>query len=101
MREFTEQEQQAIFQAESQLQAKGLIVEEGDADATYNGERILAFFDLKVNTPVTVQTILSACEQMRNQLRWKSEAQHKYDTVYNQLTKAQQDAFGSCWYTKK
>src|SRR6266704_97708 len=100
-REFNEQEQQAIFQAEIQLRDKDLIVEEGDADATYNGERILAFFDLNVNTPVTVQTILSACEQMRDQMKWKTPAQMEYDKAYGALTSDQQNQFGSWWFSQK
>src|SRR6266700_8076506 len=100
MRDLTQTEINEVLQAEQKLRHSGLIVDEADGkeDMDHNTERILAFFDLNVNTPVTVQTILSACEQMRDQLRWKSGAQMEYEKLYNQLAKSQQDQFGSWWH---
>ena len=100
-RQFTEQEVQAANQAEQQLRAQGLILEVGKEDAAHNSERIVAYFELNKNVPLTVETLLSAVQQMKDQMKWKSGPQMAYEKEYNQLTKAQQDQFGSWWYQKK
>jgi hypothetical protein len=101
MREYTQQELQAVMEAEQQLRVRGLIVDDSDGkDAVaQNSERISAFFELNKNVPLTVQTILAACEQMREQMRWKSSAQVEYETLYNQLSQAQKDQFGAWWFS--
>ena len=102
-REFSEQEQQAIIQAEQQLRANGLIVDDADGkeQMDHNAERILAYFDLNKTTPVTVQSVVAAVQQMKDQLNWKTPAQMEYDKAYGALTSDQQNQFGSWWFTKK
>jgi hypothetical protein len=103
MREFTQQEQQAILQAELQLREQGLIVDDADGQqkVDHNVERILAYFDLNKTTPLTVQTVLTAVQQMKDQLKWKSAAQMEYEKVYNALSAAEQNAFGAWWFRQK
>jgi hypothetical protein len=103
MRQFNQDEINAVFQAEQQLRATGLIVDEADGkeEATHNANRIEAYFDLNKTTPVTVQTVLAACEQMRDQMKWKSAAQMEYDKIYSQLTSDQQNKFGGWWFRQK
>jgi len=42
---------------------------DGMQEAAHNAERIMAFFDLNIKTPATVQNVLAACEQMRDQMK--------------------------------
>src|SRR5712671_4085549 len=97
MRQFNQDEINAVFQAEQQLRAKGLIVDEADGkeEAAHNAERIMAFFDLNVKTPVTVQNVLAACEQMRDQMKWKPQEQIEFENIYSTLTSQEKDAFDS------
>src|ERR1700694_2642648 len=103
MREFTTQEQQEILKAEQQLRANGLVVDDVDGGEAvdHNAERILAYFDLNKTTSVTVQTVLTAVQQMKEQLKWKSAAQIEYDKLFSALTKDQQNQFGSWWFSQK
>ena len=100
---FTETEMQQFFEAEKILRTRGLVVddEDGKALVAHNSGRIQAFFNLNTHVVATVDTILDACERMKDQLHWKSAAQMAYDTVYNALSQAQKDAFGSWWYAHK
>jgi hypothetical protein len=101
-RQYTQQELKAFNDAEQQLRAKGLIVDEADKeDFDVNIKLIQAYFDQNLHAPITVQSILAACDQMKDQLRWKSAAQVKYETEYNKLTQAQKDQFGAWWYSQK
>ena len=102
-RQFTEREQQEILRAEPQLRALGLIVDDldGRPEVDRNSERIFAYFELNQNVPVTIQTIMTAVDQMRDQLRWKSAPQLEYEKLYNQLTEDQQNAFGAWWFRQK
>src|SRR5882762_4504768 len=100
-REFSQQEEQIVLQAVEQLRAEGLIVNDvdGTTEVNHNAERIMAFFDLNLTIPVTVKTVLEACQQMKNQMKWKSRLQMEYEQLYNQLTKDQQDQFGGWWHS--
>ena len=101
MRQYTNQELHQFIEAESGLRDKGLIVddEDGKAFVEHNAERISAYFDLNPQTPINVQTVLKACEQMRSQMHWKSPAQMEYDAVYALLTPAEKDTFGAWWFS--
>jgi len=98
-RQYTEQELQAVMQAEQQLRARGLMVDDSDGQeaVNVNSERISAYFELNKNLPLTVQTILAACEQMRGQMMWKSAAQVAYDSAYQSFSAADQAAFEAWW----
>jgi hypothetical protein len=98
---FNEQETQAIFEAEKVLRSKGLIVDEADGKAEYaqNCERISSYLELNSQIPVTVEMILLGCEQMREQMCWKSKAQMEYDAAYGSLTTDQKNSFGAWWFT--
>jgi hypothetical protein len=100
-REFAPQEQKEMLQAEQELRTLGLIIDDQDGKeaADFNGERIMAFFDLNRATPVSVQTVLAACQQMKDQMKWKSRLQMEYEQLYNQLAKDQQDQFGGWWHS--
>jgi hypothetical protein len=99
-RVFTEQETQAIFEAEKLLRSRGLIVDKINGEQAYeqNFERISSYLELN-KTPVTVEMILRGCELMKDQLCWKSKAQMEYDTAYGSLTTDQQNSFGAWWFT--
>src|SRR6267154_1048809 len=99
MREFSKDELNAVVQAEQQLREQGLIVDNDDGKeaADHNSERISAFFELNTNVPVTIESVLAAVQQMRDQLKFKSPAQMVYDAEYSKLNKTQQDSFGAWW----
>ena len=102
-RMFNENEMEQFLEAEKILRTRGLIVddEDGKALVAHNSESIQAFFNLNTHIVATVDTILDACERMKDQLHWKSAAQMAYDTVYNALSQTQKDAFGAWWYAQK
>ena len=105
-RKFTEREMNQIYEAEKHLRTQGLIVDEADGreSAAHNAERIYAFFAANLHIAVTVETILDACERMKDQLHWKSSAQREYEALYNNLSTADQNSFGAWWFlpsTKK
>lgn len=58
---------------------------EDSPEALHNVERITAFFNLNVHVPVTVQSIVAAVEQMRNQMKFKSAIQQAFDKIAAQL----------------
>jgi hypothetical protein len=101
MREFTQQELQAVMQAEQQLREKGLIVDNdgGKEAADHNSERVSAFFELNTHIPVTVESVVAACQQMRDQLKFKSPAQMVYEKEYQALSPSDQNAFGAWWHS--
>jgi|SRR5579872_3833493 len=103
MRVFTTEEQLEILKAEEQIRANGVIVDDvdGKEQVDHNAERIMAFFDLNKTIPVTVQTVLTAVQQMKEQLHWKSAAQIEYDKLYSELTEDQQNQFGSWWFKQR
>ena len=102
-RQYTQQDLQQILEAEKVLRSKGLIVDDADGKelTTHNAERVAAYFDLNRTIPITVETMLKACELMRDQLHWKSELQLAYEREYNKLTPDQQNQFGSWWFRQK
>jgi len=101
MRQFTEQELNAVVQAEQQLRAQGLILDNDDGKeaADHNSERVSAFFELNKNVPVTVESVLAAVQQMRDQLKFKSSAQMVYEKEYQALSPSDQNAFGAWWFS--
>ena len=100
---FNEQETQAIFEAEKILRSQGLIVSEADGKEEYeqNFERISSYLELNSQAPVTVEMILRGCEQMRDQMCWKSKAQMDYDAAFGSLTTDQKNVFGVWWSRQK
>lgn len=100
---FTEQEIREILEAEKILRTRGLIVDEvdGKESVDHNAERIASYFDLNMNIPVTVQTVLKACDLMKDQMHWKSGAQIAYEKLYNALTPSDQQKFGGWWFQQK
>jgi len=101
MREFSQQELQAVMQAEEQLRAQGFIVDNDDGKeaADHNSERVSAFFELNKNVPVTVESVLASVQQMRDQLKFKSSAQMVYEKEYQALSPSDQNAFGAWWFS--
>ena len=95
MREFSQQELQAVMQAEEQLRAQGFIVdnEDGKEAADHNSERISAFFELNKNVPVTVESVLAAVQQMRDQLRFKPQEQVQFERLFKNLGQDEQRAY--------
>jgi hypothetical protein len=102
-RQYTEEELQQFIEAENILRAKGLVVDDTDGKALvdHNAERIAAYFDLNLQTPINVATVLKACEDMRQQMHWKSALQMEYETLYNALPKTDQQKFGAWWFQQK
>jgi hypothetical protein len=101
MREFSQDELNAVVQAEKQLRASGLIVDEQDGKeaADHNSERVSAFFELNKHIPVTVESVLVAVRRMRDQLKFKSPAQVVYEKEYQALSLSDQNAFGAWWFS--
>ena len=100
-REYTQQELQNFQAAEKELRARRLVSDEvdGKQEMAHNAERILAYFESNPQIPVTVQSILEACELMKDQLHWLSQAEIAYNAAYRSLSKADQDSFGAWWFT--
>jgi hypothetical protein len=100
-RQFTEFESQQFIEAVKVMRSRGLIVDDNDGKESvdHNAERILAFYDLNKTVAVSVQSVLDACEQMRDQMYWKSAAQIEYEKAYSVLTQSQKDAFGAWWFS--
>lgn len=97
-REFTSPESQAFAEVEPQLHDLGLVVYEHDGKdgMLHNTERFQAYFDLNPTISVTVQTILVAVQQMKDQLRWrKSAEQIRFDTLLATFSVEEQTAFNS------
>jgi len=95
MREFTKQELNAVAQAEQQLREQGLILdnEDGKEAADHNAERVSAFFELNRHVPVTVESVLAAVQQMRDQLRFKLQEQVQFERLFNNLGQDEQRAY--------
>jgi hypothetical protein len=102
-RHYTEQELQQFIEAENILRAKGLVVDNNDAKALvdHNADRIASYFNLNTSIPVTVQTVLQACDLMKDQMHWKSGAQIAYEKLYDALTPSDQQKFGAWWFQQK
>lgn len=79
MREFTEQEQQQIFEAERELRESGLDVDH--ENATHNANLILNYFDRNLNLPVTKASIYKFIEANKQQFAWLSSARREYEKV--------------------
>src|SRR6267378_6194639 len=95
MRQFTEQELNAVVQAEQQLRAQGLILDNDDGKeaADHNSERVSAFFELNKNIAVTVESVVAAVQQMRDQLRFKPQEQVQFERLFNNLGQDEQRAY--------
>ncbi len=100
-RQYTEQELQQIIEAENILRTRGLIVDDKDGKelTDHNAGRIASYFDLNPHIPINVATILKGCDDMHDQLHWKSAAQIEYDNLYSVLSDQQKTAFGAWWYS--
>jgi hypothetical protein len=101
-REYTQQELQQIIEAENILRTRGLIVDDKDGKelAAHNAERIAAYFDLNLQTPIDVATLLKACDDMRDQMYWKSAAQMEADEVISHL-KPDQAQIALGWFKRQ
>jgi hypothetical protein len=96
-RQYTQEELQQFIEAEHILRTRGLIVDDQDgrASVNHNAERIAAYFDLNPQTSINVQTVLKACEDMRDQMRWKPEEQIAFQNIYATLNPQEKQAFDS------
>lgn len=96
-RKYSQQELQQFIEAEQVLRTRGLIVDEKDGKefVDHNAERIAAYFDLNFHIPISVQTVLKACDDMRDQMRWKSEDQTAFENIYTTLSPQERQAFDS------
>ncbi len=94
-REFSQQELQAVMQAEAQLREQGLIVDNDDGKeaADHNSERISAFFELNTHISVSVESVLAAVQQMRDQMRFKPQEQVQFERLFNILGQDEQRAY--------
>ena len=95
-REYTQKELQTLVQIEKELDARGVIMY-GDEDAANNGKLITEYFEVNPSIPVTMENAIAASNTIQGLVR-KSAAQIAYDQAYENLTKAQQDQFGSWWH---
>jgi len=100
-REFTPNELKAWSDVESTLAAKGLVCyeQDGKEESNWNADRIIAYYEKNPTIEMTVRSITEAVEQMKDQLKWLSQAEREYNRVYRALTKDQQNEFGAWWFT--
>jgi hypothetical protein len=68
---------------------------DGMSLVNHNAERIAAYFHLNVQNPINVQTVLKACDDMRDQLRWKPEDWVRFENIYATLNSQEKQAFDS------
>jgi hypothetical protein len=96
-RQYTQEELQHFVEAEHILRTQGLIVDDKDGKdlVNHNAERIAAYFDLNPQTSINVQTVLKACEDMHDQMRWKPEEQIAFQNIYATLNPQEKQAFNS------
>jgi hypothetical protein len=94
---YNEHELQQFINAEHPLRTRGLIVDEKDGKESvdHNAERIGAYFDLNPQTPINVQAVLKACDNMREQMHWKPEDQIAFENIYATLNPQEKQTFDS------
>jgi hypothetical protein len=87
-RTYTQQEIQAFTDAERELAALGLIVSD-----KFNTDVIVGWFDQHPEVPATKETIIRFVQNpmVKPKLRWKSEAQMKFEQAAHRLSPEELD----------